>query len=148
MVKNRMNAHKYPEPCWKTALPSLTLPDNGMSLQEIVRRFAQGAPVPGAKQPIFNGDEDLPNLRTMDLADREAFLDQVNQEIIEIKERINKFNQSQKQQNDNEQQRNRTENPAINEGQSSNQKPMDTTPNSLRDQHQTNRPADNTNTTQ
>lgn len=71
--------------------PSLTIPDQSMSMSEIMRRFASGLPVHGERVPIYNGeDEDLPDLEHMDLADRESILKAVKADISDQKDRLNK----------------------------------------------------------
>jgi len=68
---------------------SLTVPDQAMSIKTILERFARGLPVEQFK-PIYdeNIDEDseyLPDPRTMDLADRQDFKEQILQEFETIR---------------------------------------------------------------
>lgn len=65
--------------------PSMTQPDQSMSMQEILRRYASGIPMDSiAKIPIYDGDEDeMPDPRTLDLADIEA-IKAANQADISI----------------------------------------------------------------
>lgn len=79
------------------AQPSLTVPDQSMTIQEIMRRHARGLPVGGAKNPIYEAvenagfdDEKMPDLSKMDFAEKEEFLDSINRELVEIKSRVNK----------------------------------------------------------
>ncbi len=60
---------------------SLTIPDQAMSIKTIMERFARGLPIEQFK-PIYdeNIDEDseyLPDPRTMDLADRQEYAEQI-----------------------------------------------------------------------
>jgi hypothetical protein len=69
---------------------SLTVPDQAMSIKQIMERFARGLPVEQFK-PIYddNIDEDsefLPDPRTMDLADRQAFKEQIQHEFDIIRQ--------------------------------------------------------------
>jgi hypothetical protein len=69
---------------------SLTVPDQAMSIKTILDRFARGLPVEQFK-PIYddNIDEDsdyLPDPRTMDLADRQQFKEQILQEFETIRQ--------------------------------------------------------------
>lgn len=48
-------------------LPSETVPDQTMSMREIVSRFARGLPIEGAKNPVYNDDMDLPDPKKLDL---------------------------------------------------------------------------------
>lgn len=60
--------------------PSQTVPDQTLSLKELLDRYARGLPIVGEKFPIYNGDEeDLPDLKKMDLS-----------EIADLKEKLDK----------------------------------------------------------
>lgn len=79
------------------AQPSLTVPDQSMTISEILKRHARGLPIMGGKKMIFEAvenagfdDDRLPDLSKMDYAEKEAFLDDINRELIEIKARVNK----------------------------------------------------------
>lgn len=68
---------------------SLTVPDQAMSIKQIMERYARGLPIEQFK-PIYdeNIDEDseyIPDPRTMDLADRQQFSEQVLQELENIR---------------------------------------------------------------
>lgn len=81
--------------------PSMTVPDMTMSIKEILQRFAKGIPISGEKVPIYDGDEDFfPDVNNMDLADRQAFIED---SINDIKETRAKF--ERKKQENQEQQR-------------------------------------------
>ncbi len=68
---------------------SLTIPDQSMSIKQIMERFARGLPVEQFK-PIYdeNIDEEsefLPDPRTMDLADRQEFAEQIRQDLENLR---------------------------------------------------------------
>jgi len=68
---------------------SLTVPDQAMSIKQIMERFARGLPVEQFK-PIYdeNIDEDsefIPDPRTMDLADRQAYAEAYREEIDNLR---------------------------------------------------------------
>ena len=88
-------------------LPSETVPDQSMSMSEIMRRFASGLPIAGAKVPIYNGEEDLPDLSRMDLAEQQEFMDQTKDEITDLKNRFAKEQNIRKQKEKEEQERKR-----------------------------------------
>jgi hypothetical protein len=51
--------------------PSVTVPDQTMSLRQILERYARGLPVSGVlKTPIYDHENDLPNPATLDFAER------------------------------------------------------------------------------
>lgn len=75
--------------------PSMTIPDQTMSLREILQRFAQGLPVTGAKVPVYDEENDLPDIRTLDLAERDEYANQFANEFAEIKGRESRIKAAQ-----------------------------------------------------
>jgi hypothetical protein len=56
--------------------PSLTVPDDSMDIKEIVSRFVRRGQLPieiHSRDPIYNGDDELPDFEAMDHVDREQF---------------------------------------------------------------------------
>jgi hypothetical protein len=69
---------------------SLTVPDQAMSIKQIMERFARGLPVEQFK-PLYddNIDEDsefLPDPRTMDLADRQMFKENITEHLQNLRQ--------------------------------------------------------------
>lgn len=51
-------------------MPSATIPEDSMSLREMLDRYARGLPLPESRlQPYYNEREILPPINSMDLAD-------------------------------------------------------------------------------
>lgn len=68
---------------------SLTLPDQAMSIQEIMRRFAAGMPLEGQRVPLYEGEDAVPiELAHMDLIDRELALKAAKEELEATKKRV------------------------------------------------------------
>lgn len=65
----------------KNTLPSKTVPNQAMTIREIINRTEKGLPVTGVRIPMYNETEDgiMPDLRDMDIS-----------EIYELKKRIKK----------------------------------------------------------
>lgn len=61
--------------------PSLTVPDQALSLAEIIRRFASGIPMDIGKIPVFDEDNDLPDFRKLDLAERQEYRERFQAEL-------------------------------------------------------------------
>lgn len=61
--------------------PSLTIPDDSMSLEEILRRYMAGLPINGSNQETFYEEEELPDLKTMDLEEIAQLRDEVEEKI-------------------------------------------------------------------
>lgn len=72
----------YNRSAWKGEIntkPSMTQPNQAMSIREIINRTEKGLPVTGVRVPMYNETEDgvMPDLRNMDIS-----------EIYELKNRI------------------------------------------------------------
>lgn len=81
------NSVKRFEP--ETSGISKTIPDQSMSVQEIMRRFAQGLPLGGEKVPIYDGDEEyLPDPKTLDISEIEDMKIANRNEIANKKQRL------------------------------------------------------------
>lgn len=71
--------------------PSMTVPDQTLSMKDILRRFRQGLPITGAKAPVFDDDgseEYFPDLSKMDLADRQQAIEDAQVELASLKTKI------------------------------------------------------------
>lgn len=90
-VKHYFNRHLFPYHGKEFTIPSETIPDQSMSIREILDRYARGLPLE-ARTPIWddNADENdvVPDPRTMDLSERQEFAQQAKQELEEIKSKI------------------------------------------------------------
>lgn len=81
-------------------LPSLTIPDETMSMREILQRYARGLPIGGdkSKQMFFEHEgEETPDFEKMDLIDKMEFQQEAMNEITAQKrksmnEKLNKIN--------------------------------------------------------
>lgn len=100
--KTPYNAKEFPQKQEINRLPSMTSPDQAMSVKTILERYARGLAPSNLKTPIFEGeDADLPDLSNMDLADREAYIEQYYQELNELREkeaRYKKYYQEKQQE--------------------------------------------------
>lgn len=70
----------------KNDLPSLTIPDQSLSVSQIMARYAQGLPLDGVKVPVYDGDDDvdLPDPRRLDLAERQELAENVSRELSDL----------------------------------------------------------------
>jgi len=93
------NRHLFPHTGEVNNMPSRTIPDQTLSMQEILTRYARGLPLTNGKQPIYNGDEDLPDLKTMDLAEIQEYKENIQSQI---KEYTNAYNAHKMQQEKNQ----------------------------------------------
>ncbi|QCS36951.1 hypothetical protein [Tortoise microvirus 32] len=76
------NSKEFPKNYEVNTQPSQTIPDQTMSVREIMDRYARGLPISAGKVPIYDGDEDLPDFKKMDLSEQQELL-RANAEHIE-----------------------------------------------------------------
>lgn len=70
--------------------PTLTIPDQTLTVIEILQRFGTGQPLEGLKAEIYNGDEEIPDVQKMDLEEIAELKLQLDKNIKELKSRIHK----------------------------------------------------------
>lgn len=82
--------------------PSQTIPNEAMSIREILVRYSRGMPI-DTRVPIYDEENDLGSLnpRKMDLADIQELREQYTAELAEIKQR-QKENEDKKKKQDEE----------------------------------------------
>lgn len=91
-VKNSLNATAFEKVGETFTMPSKTVPDQAMSVREILRRYSLGLSVGGGRVPIYEGEEDaMPDLSKMDLADRQSFMEAAANEIEETRLRHERY---------------------------------------------------------
>lgn len=67
----------------------MTQPDQSMTIQEIMRRFANGMPLEGQRVPLYEGEDAIPiDIACMDLIDREEAIRTSTEELNALKERV------------------------------------------------------------
>lgn len=75
----------------KFTMPSMTVPEQSLTIRQILDRYARGIPLE-SKQPIWDDNADIddfmPDPRTLDLAEREEFAQSAKAELEEVKKRI------------------------------------------------------------
>ena len=88
-VKNTGNAKDYPYKGEVNNKPSETIPDQTMTMREILTRYAKGLPIDGEKTPLWEeGEGYAKDPETLDLAEREELATQAREELQQINERI------------------------------------------------------------
>lgn len=88
--KNHFNRAEFPSRYEINPLPSMTIPDQTMSLQEILLKHSRGLPLTAVKVPIYEGDENLhPELSKMDIVDRHLYVERMQEELAELKIQLN-----------------------------------------------------------
>lgn len=88
IIRNMFNAHEFNDDEVNNE-PSQTIPDQTMSIKEILVRYANGHSLGGLKEPIYEGDEgDGIDPRRLDLAERQEMEIAARKELAEIEERL------------------------------------------------------------
>lgn len=87
-VKNSLNYQLFQKNPEINTQPSKTIPDQTMSLREIMTRYAHGLPI-DKKIPLYDGEEGSGiNPATLDLAERQEMAQEYAEELQAIKTRI------------------------------------------------------------
>ena len=79
-------------------IPSATVPDQSMTINEIYQRYASGRSLSGVASPVYDDDgsgkiqldfdDYMPDIATLDLADRQHVLEHAKLELDEVKKRL------------------------------------------------------------
>jgi len=86
-VKNSLNYDYKQELEEVNYLPSMTVPDQTMSIRNIVDRYTRGLPVTGFT-PVYDGEDYyMPDPRTLDLVERQELAEKIKQEVEGLKSR-------------------------------------------------------------
>lgn len=88
----------------KNSLPSKTIPNQAMSIPELMHRYTQGLPLGGSKVPSYseNPEEDIlggVDWRTLDISEQHEIVKSVGNEIQDIKKR--KYTSKKSNESDN-----------------------------------------------
>lgn len=71
-VYNMLNVHDRERKPEINTMPSETVPDQAMTLKEILDRFARGLSVGGARPTFYDEENTMPEIARLDLAERES----------------------------------------------------------------------------
>lgn len=87
-IKTPLNAHLYPHDHEKNEQPSMTVPNQSMTVLEMIQRHRKGLPIDQSRGALYQGEELIPDISNMDLVDRHAYMDSVADALVEVKNRI------------------------------------------------------------
>lgn len=70
------NAAEFPQRGEVNNKPSLTIPDEALTIREIIERYVRGINFPGSGPAVYDEDEGgyFPDLSHMDLADQQEYV--------------------------------------------------------------------------
>ncbi|AXH77831.1 MAG: hypothetical protein [Microviridae sp.] len=86
-VKNYLNRDTFPKKYKAFTMPSETVPDQSLTIRQILDRYARGLPL-DVKTPIWEEDDELnplPDVRTLDLTEKQEMLQNAKDELQAIK---------------------------------------------------------------
>lgn len=83
--KSQWNAEHFPRDYEVNTMPSMTVPDQSLSITQIMQRYARGLPLEGVRVPIYDEENDMPDFRRMDLAEKEQFIKMYSEELSQIR---------------------------------------------------------------
>lgn len=85
-VKNWLNAARFPVKGEVNRRPSLTVPDETLSIREIIDRHARGIPTRSSVfVPEFDEEDHDPNPLRMDISERAEYAQKLTSELEELK---------------------------------------------------------------
>lgn len=83
-------ALRFPRKYETTDKPSMTIPDQALTIVQILDRYARGLPLGGEKVPMYDseGDVDMHDFQLMDEPDRIQYMMDMRDELQELKTKI------------------------------------------------------------
>lgn len=99
-INTPFNRKEHGERGETTNKPSMTIPDQTMSIPELMRRYANGQTLGGSKVPVYDGDEDIlngVNWQSLDLSEKAAYMKEFANELKDHKKQINASKQPAKE---------------------------------------------------
>lgn len=67
---------------------SETIPNQSMTVREMIEQYRRGLPMEVGKVPVYNGEQELPDLSKMDLVERQEYIDAAAEAFADAKARI------------------------------------------------------------
>lgn len=68
-------------------MPSCTVPDQTVSIKEIVDRTRKGQIISGALKAVYDSTDQLPDPRSLDYVERQEIMEMADKELRELKQR-------------------------------------------------------------
>lgn len=88
LVKHSFNAHEFPKDYEINTKPSMTIPDQSLTMRQILDRYARGLSLGAPKVELWEGEDgDDFEFQHLDLADQEAIIKARVAELEELKQK-------------------------------------------------------------
>lgn len=95
--KSQWNGVQSPKRYEKVSTLSQTIPDQTMSVSEIMNRYAKGLPLTGERVPVYHGDEEfVPDIKTLDLSEIEDMKIKAQNSIDENRKKLRDLDEERK----------------------------------------------------
>lgn len=98
-VKNPLNYHLFPKEEVERShkKPHKALPDDTLTIEELVRRSMRGQPIPGQIRPGYYDEEDeQPDFARMDIAEQQEYLEARHDEAVKLRQKIKQEEEAKK----------------------------------------------------
>lgn len=76
-VKHSLNAKDFPVKGKVCKTPSMTVPDQTMSIRTILERYSRGLPIGGRTDDYYDEEDTMPDYRTLDLSEIQELREEV-----------------------------------------------------------------------
>ena len=87
--RSNYNQHLWPASTEINNLPSKTVPNQAMTVRELMIRFASGLPIEAGKIPIYEGDvEGMPDIEKMDQIELNNYYRELHEQRKAVTERV------------------------------------------------------------
>lgn len=104
--KTKYNAKRFPDQGEVNTEPSMTIPDQSLTVAELVYRFTHGQPLGGQRTPLYDDDQEInypANWEKLDISEKYQFMYERQKEYQDLAESLNlKKNQLLKEKQDQE----------------------------------------------
>lgn len=80
LIKTAYNSKEHPRKGETNREPSMVVPNQAMTVREILERYARGLPL-SERQPVYHGEEYVPDIERMDLSDLQTLGEQTQATI-------------------------------------------------------------------
>lgn len=91
VYKSALNAEEFPYDGEVNNEPSLTVPDQTMSIKTILERYARGLPIGGRTDEFYDEDDTMPDYRSLDLTEISELQKNVKDTIENYKNNVSTF---------------------------------------------------------
>jgi hypothetical protein len=83
---NYNNAELFGNEYESNNLPSITVPDQALSVQDLIERHRKGLGITGYRSPVYYDEVVVPPIENMDFAEKRAFLDHIKEHRATIEQ--------------------------------------------------------------